>query len=322
MVTRISTITVIALIVFGSIFTGVARAETAQEEITVTPVRDITPQEVQIISRAAAKVLRHIADARASIKENKPEQAQKFLEQCQRLITIIKDTVPIAKVKDHIWVAKKHLDYEETEQVQQDFVPIYASLDEIAYMVPVEKVREHLDKAKKSLENKDKTAAKQQLEQAEKSLEYVEVDLPLNFTQEHVQAAQNYLKAKENKKAEEALKAAEDGVEFISVDMYSPIILARHNILKAMENYAAGSFAEARKDLATAKHNLKKEISGMDEKLKKEAEKLVSDITVLEKELKSGGRDIKADLKQLWDKINLASAQRMVMDKFRKQGKE
>jgi hypothetical protein len=320
MTTRISIVMAIAMIVLSSMITGVVRAETVQEEITLSPVRDVTPQEEQIISRVAVKVLRHIVDARASIKENKPEQARQYLEQCQRLIAIIKDTEPVAKVKDHIWVAKKHLSYEETERVQQDFVPIYASLDEISDIVPVEKVKEHIDKAKKSLENKDKTAAKQELELADDSLQYTEVDLPLNFTQEHVQAAQNYLKAKENKKADEALKAAEDGVEFISVDMYSPIVIAKENIWKAMKNYAAGSFTETRKDLATAKHYLKKEMSGMDEKLKKEAEKLVSDIDALEKELKSGGRDIKADIKQLWDKINIATAQRMLMDKFRRQG--
>ena len=101
-------------------------------------------------------MLRHIAQARGDLKNNKPDQAKEALTKAATLIDIIKASVPTWKVKAHIWVAKKHLSYEDTTTVLQDLVPIYAALDDIEALVPVEKTKAHVKQAEKKLKEGSK----------------------------------------------------------------------------------------------------------------------------------------------------------------------
>ena len=162
---------------------GPALAKTIHEKVTVKPVKTISPAEESAISSAAAKVLRHIAKARGAIHDKDLDQAGKDLKKAQKLVTIIKRSLPTAKIKDHIWVAKKHLDYESTEEVKPDLVPIYAALDEIEDIVPVKQAKKRLDEAKENLDKGNKKAAKENLEAVDKALIYTEVDLPLTSTE-------------------------------------------------------------------------------------------------------------------------------------------
>ena len=167
-----------------------ALAKTIHEEVTVKPVKTISPAEESIISSAATKVLRHIAKARGAIHEKDLDQAGKDLKQAHKLINIIKTSLPTTKVNDHIWVAKKHLDYESTEEVKSDLVPIYAALDEIEDIVPVKQAKKRLDEAKDNLDKGNKKAAKESLEAVDEALIYTEMDLPLASTEKHIIAAQ------------------------------------------------------------------------------------------------------------------------------------
>jgi lipoate synthase len=136
----------VGTLVFGLIGPFPVWAKSIEGEITVTPVKTVTPEEESVISSAAVKVLRHIVQARGDIKEK--ARAKEELNKSLDLIDIIKASLPTAKVKDHIWVAKKHLDYESTEEVMPDMVPIYTALDEIEDLVPVKQAKKHLDEDK------------------------------------------------------------------------------------------------------------------------------------------------------------------------------
>jgi hypothetical protein len=61
-------------------------AATIQEEVSLAPVRPISPREEAIISSAGVKVLRHIAQARSDIHAKDMESATTQLGQTENLL--------------------------------------------------------------------------------------------------------------------------------------------------------------------------------------------------------------------------------------------
>ena len=277
-------------------------AKNIEEEMSVKPVKTLSPEEQAVLSSAATKVLRHIVQARDYIHKKDLSSAVSELRQAHKLIDIIKASVPMVKVKDHIWVAKKHLSYENTEEVVPDIFPIYVSLDEIEDFIPVDKARAHIDKAKEHLKKGNKEGAQEELKLADEALIYTEIDLPLSSTEKHVNAAQDYLNKKDSEKADEALKAAEDGVRFISIYEYSPLTRAKRSLWKATKNYAAGEVDAARRELDKAKAYVQKVIEGSEGKMKTEAEKLLKEIETLRAKVEKGEEESGDLFKGLWER--------------------
>ncbi len=255
------------------------------QEITIAPVRVVTPAQQEILSNAAVATLRHIADARGDIHAKKPEAAKKALKKAEDLINIIKAGRPMIKIKDHIWVAKKHLDYESTKEVGADLIPIYADLSDIEDFVPVIQARKHLDKAKKSLEKGDKKTAKEELAAVAEAVTYDEVDLPLAETTRQVTLAQKALNQNKLTDADKALQAAEEGVQFFSVAVEGPLVKARNSYLQATKEYAAKKYDAAKNDLKKAETWIKRAGQSSDKKIKKAADKLEKSIKDLEKKM-------------------------------------
>ena len=297
-------LTLLVAIVLGA---GPALAKTIHEKVTVKPVKTISPAEESIISSAAAKVLRYIAKARGAIHDKDLEQAGKDLKKANKLIDIIKASLPTTKVKDHIWVAKKHLNYESTEDVKPDLVPIYAALDEIEDVVPVKQAKKHLDKAKESLDKGDKKTAKESLEAVDKALIYTEVDLPLASTEKHIIAAQGMLAQNKPDDANKELKAAEDGVLFISTVTEAPITLAKKSLWKATRDYAAGKYDAAGEELEKAGVYLKNATKSADKTTREEAGKLGDDIEALKAKVGKGGKATGTAITSLWERSRALS---------------
>jgi hypothetical protein len=290
------------MLLLGMIYSGTVLAKDAEDMMTIETAGTILPENDSVISSAAIKVLRHIAQARFHIHEKDPSRAQSELKQARTLIAIIRTRVPTEKVKDRIWIAHKHLSYESTEDVMQDLVPIYDSLDEIEDVVPVEKTREHINKAKKHLKEGAKKSAGEELKLADEALRYNEIDQPLGNTERHVINAQALLKKKELQKADAALKSAEKGVEFISLMSYTPVIQARNSLRHASKNFAAGELAAAKKDLQEAKISLEKVINSGDVKTRAEAEKLRNDVETVEGKVDKGEKETDQEIKTLYER--------------------
>ena len=64
---------------------GNASAKTIHEEVTIKPVKTISPAEESIISSATVKVVRHIAKARGAIHGKDLEQAGIYLKKAARI---------------------------------------------------------------------------------------------------------------------------------------------------------------------------------------------------------------------------------------------
>lgn len=255
------------------------------QEITIAPARVLTPAQQEILSNAAASVLRHISDARGDIHAKKPEAAKEALQKVDRLIQIIKAGRPVAKIKDHIWVAKKHLDYEDTKEVAADLIPIYAELSDIEDFVPVTQARKKLNKAKESLKKGNKKAAKEELAAVDKAITYSEMDLPLTETEHQVALAQKALDQNKLTDADKALKAAEDGVQFFSVGVEGPLVKAKRSYLQATKNYTVKKFEAAKADLKKAEAWIKRAGQSSNKKIRDGAAELEKSLKNLKNKL-------------------------------------
>jgi hypothetical protein len=278
-----------------------------QEEVSVSPVRRVTLQDENIISSAATKVLRHIAQARADIYKKDVDAASAELDKADALFKIIETALPINQVKDRIWIARKHLEYEDSQEVLPDLIPIYSSLDELLDTMPVDKARQHLDKAREHLDKGDKQQAAQELEATDSALIFTEVDLPLSLTRQQVAAARAELAKGRMAEADTALKAAEDNVLVLSVTVDEPLTTAKSSLWRAVRAYAAGTYDQAKADVSEAISYLRKAGRSSDEKTRSEAQKLIQQAETLEDRIDSHSSETSRDLSRLWQKAEALS---------------
>ncbi len=264
---------------------GTATGETVVEDITVTPARIVLPQEWQVLSRAAARILRHIADARGAIARQNPEEALKDLGKIDKEVAIIKDGRPVAVIEDHISIAKKHLQYEKTTEVAADLIPIAADLSYLEDIVPVAQARKHLAAARKHMKKGNRAAADKELAAVAESVRYSEIDLPLAETVRQVERARKYLREKNLEAADKALQEAEDGVVVLAVGVEQPVVRARHHLEQARKHHAAQRDAAARSDLANALAWIDRAEQSGDSKVRAKAAELAKAIHKLEAEL-------------------------------------
>jgi len=297
---RILIFTIASILAASVVTTQNVLADDVHENISVTPIRIVSPDEKEIMARSAAHVLRYIADARSAIAANDIAKARADLQQSLNLIDILKLQQPTAKVRDHIWVAKKHLDYESTEEVTADLVLIEADLTEIEDFVPVEKARRHIRSARAYLKKGDKAGAKKELKAADAALIYTEVDLPLSGTERQIVAAQKALDNREPAQADKALKQAENGVQILSVAVAAPITRARDSIWQASKNFAARHYAAAKADLARASAWLDKAAQSSDKTTREQALKLKHSLEKMKRQMNMTAQGTGAGLSRLW----------------------
>lgn len=280
-----------------------------QEDVTVSPLRQITPQDEATISSTAVKALRHIADARGALLGDKPdsEKAGAQLGQAEKLLDIIQAALPTSEIKDRIWVAKKHLEYEDTREVLPDLVPIYASLEELVDFVPSARARTHLDKAKQALEKGDKPEAVEQLQAADDAMLYMEADLPLSSTRHLVEQATAALSKGDTQAADQALKAAEDNVVFVSVSFQAPLTQAKAALYRAMQEYELGDKDLTKADLSAAVKYLERAAQSADKVTREAAADLVSQVRDMHGLIDSGDKGVTARLESAWQRVKAVS---------------
>jgi hypothetical protein len=270
-----------------------------QEQVTVSPLSRISPREGRVLSSAAAKVLRHIVEARTAIRNKQVASAKSELHQAQTLLSIIETGLPTTEVKDRIWVAKQHLEYKNSEEVVPDLIPIYSTLDALVDVMPVKEAQAHLEKAKAHLQKGEKDKAKAELEATDEALVYTEIDLPLAGTRQRVSEALADLAKGDSQKAEKALQAAENNVVFLSVGVDEPILSAQSLIWAASQHYGAGDKKLARSEIQQAIAFLKTAKKSPDKVTRTEARNLLGEAKALEAKME-GDSDLTRDLKHLW----------------------
>ncbi len=271
-----------------------------EEQVSVSPVKTISAQDEQVISSSATKVLRHIAQARADLKNKDANAAKNQLDKAETLLKIIEVSMPVNQVKDRIWVAKKHLEYEDSQEVMPDLVPIYSSLDELVDFMPVDQAKKHIDKAKEHLKQNNKQKAIEELDASDAALVYTEIDLPLNITRQRVASAKGDIAKGNLEQAEKTLKAAEESVSFMSVDVDEPLTVAKSSLWSAMRNYSAKAYDKTKTDLKKAIKYLETAAKSADETTSREAAKLAKEARALEGKVESQSAETAKRLDHLW----------------------
>jgi ribosomal protein L17 len=270
------------------------------EKTTIEPGKTISAQEENIISMAATKTLRHIAQARANIHKKDLTAAKSELDKANNLLDIIQASMPTTKVKDRIWVAKKHLEYEDSKEVIPDLVPIYSSLDELVDYMPVKNAKSHIDKARENLKKGDKQQANEELEAANADLVYTEADLPLAATRRLVAETRAELEKGNTDVADKALKNAEDNVVLLSVGIDEPLVGAKASLWEATHDYIVGSYDDAKKELKKAISHLGTAAKSSDAFVNKQAIRLLNSAEALSKKIDKGENNVGPELEQLW----------------------
>jgi cellobiose-specific phosphotransferase system component IIA len=284
-------------------------AASIQEDVTVLPARPISAADEAVISSAAVKVLRHIAEARGHLRGDKPDQeaAKAELTKAETLLDIIQAALPAAEVKDRIWVAQKHLEYKDTREVLPDLVPIFTSLDELADHMPVDQAKNHLAKAKEAMGNNQKDQAKEELKQVDEALVYVEADLPLSSTRTLVDQAKADLAKNDTKAADQALSSAEDNVVFMSVSFDSPLTQAKSALWRARQSFDSGDKSSAKTSLQQAVSALERAASSQDQLVREQAGKLVEEVRDLDRLLTSDDAGFSQGLDRSWQRVQALS---------------
>lgn len=284
-------------------------AASVQEDMTVSPGHPISASDEAVISSAAVKVLRHIADARGHLQGNKPDQeaAKAELTKAETLLDIIQAALPTTEVKDRIWVAQKHLEYKDTREVLPDLVPIVASVDELADYMPVDQAKEHLAKAKEAMGKDQKDQAKDELKQVDEALVYVEADLPLGSTRALVDQAKAALAKSDTKAADLALSSAEDNVVFLSVSFDSPLTQAKSALLRARLSYDSGDKGAAKTNLQQAVSALEQAAGSKDQLVREQAGKLVEEVRDLDGLLSADDAGFSPGLDRSWQRVQALS---------------
>jgi hypothetical protein len=275
-------------------------AATIQEKVTVKPGKTINPQEEAVISSAGAKVLRHIAQARADIQNKDIDGARTALGQAEKLLDIIQSSVPTTKIKDQIWVAKKHLEYEDTREVLPDLIPIYVSLDELVNTMPVDTAKKHLDQAKEQLKAGDNGKARKALEATAAALQYTEIDLPLGTTRQLVSRAKTAMDKGNPEDAANALKSAEDNVVFLSAAIEQPLFTAKALLWQTVLDLEAANMDLAKADLKGAIGYLEIASHSDNKSTRDAAGQILAQARDLQKDLDSGV-DIGTRVRRLWE---------------------
>jgi hypothetical protein len=300
--TRIKPLTLaVALAGLGPVMLSApVSADVIHEQVSVKPEKTISPQEESVISSAGAKVLRHIAQARADIHNKDIEGAKTALGQAEKLLDIIQASVPTTKIKDQIWVAKKHLEYEDTQEVLPDLIPIYTSLDELVDTMPVEAAKKHLDQAKEQLKSGDNGKASKALEATAAALQYTEIDLPLGTTQKLVSLAKTDLDKGNTEDAANTLKSAEDNVVFLSAAIEQPLFTAQALLWQMVLDLEAKNMDLAKADLKGAIGYLETASHSDNKSTRDAAGQILAQAMNLQKDLDSGV-DIGARVRRLWE---------------------
>ena len=279
----------------------------AQERSNVSADRPITATDDIVLSSAAVKALRHIAQARGDIEDGDGGGAQLQLDQANVLLDIAEAALPATTVKDRIWVAKKHLEYEGAQQVFTELVPIYRSLDDLTAYMPVQDARRHLDQAKASLAKNDKDKAIAEFEAADAALLYVEADIPLRTTRQLMSRARQEIRNGDAQAAEAALKAAEDNVVFLSVAMHEPLAEAHRSLWRATQDYVAGAYGAAKTDLDRAVRYLDYASNDADKETRAGIKVLLAKAHSLEQKIGAQSREVPALLRDLWNRTEALS---------------
>ncbi|MHB1084436.1 MAG: YfdX family protein [Thiobacillus sp.] len=275
----------------------VAQAATLEESVSVHPTRSLTPKEEEVLSSAGAKVLQHVAEARARLANKDTNGANEELGQANKLLDIIQAAVPPTVVKDRIQMPAKRLEYENSRTVKPDQIPLYSSLGAVTDYMALKAAPASTGSSTRAAPAANKPTRVEA--QTDTALQYTEVDLPLQATRSRVDAAKGYLAVGKTDAADQSLKAVEQSVVYVSVAVEQPLFVARNLIGRAAIDLEAGRNDLARNNLQAAITQLQQAEKTSDVYTREGAQALLKQARSLQTDMQRGSV-VGTRMRSLW----------------------
>jgi cellobiose-specific phosphotransferase system component IIA len=243
----------------------------AQERITsdvkVMTKAKLSNKEKRALSQAAGRLLKHVHQARLSIKRKDDAQAVANIEKALQLAQIIENAAPHYEVTASIKAG--NITYQDNEQVKQLLIPIYAELDEVtSCLAPVRKAK------------KEAAAAQSETPSpvGEMDLQYTSVVLDVGEAKYTLENALSALQKNDPDRADKALASIQEDVIFEYDELDLPLTKARWHLMEAVRHATDKEYKEAKQSLEKSATALESYTGRMGEDASKKARALAEDI--------------------------------------------
>lgn len=221
----------------------------------------LTDEESIEVSFAAGRVLKHVAQARESVLENKLDAAASHIDQSLKLISIINGVLPHHTVKTEI--KSGEVTYSDEDEVVPSYVPIFEELERRDIVSPVFTAKNEVPKDSGHILHSHHAAHPMAVTHAD--VDYTAFKLNIPFAQRLLLVAKKDLQSKEPAQADAALRMIQSqGVLFEYEEVDLPLAQAADNLRLAEIEMKEGRSSEARAALQMAVDELKRyeEIAG------------------------------------------------------------
>jgi len=261
-------------------------------DVQTQPQQQLSGEEKQALSQAAARLLAHVDKARQAIESNDKEQAIQQVNKGLILARIIERTAPVSQVNATIRAGD--LVYEDQDTVKMTSIPIYAELGEVSVWAPVEAAKREVAKSQAA-----KVPVVQDVE-----FQHTAVTLDAMNAKRHLKAAKAALADEKPELADQALAAIQStGVSFTYTEMDLPLIRTRENLTLAKNLVMQQRPEAARIALQEAARALSAYNKHADQSQASQVQELRQRITELSQNVENNQADAAEQISRLWDKV-------------------
>lgn len=270
-----------------------AAAERISSEIEVTPTYELTAEESRHVAHAAARILKHVDQARRALADESHEDAAKNVDQGQRLVAIIEDVMPSYRVTARIATDKR--EYTDEEVVKPLVVPIYEEIEKVGVLAPV--------KAAKREEAREQGTGVPVALDVE--LVNTRAELDVRLAKIGLDEAERALQAEDYDTADTALRTIQTGVTLTYAEVDLPLDLARENLYIAKTLVDQARYDEAKIALEVASEALARYERSVGEARARETEELRAEIDRLAGQITGDDRpdDAANRIESWWDRV-------------------
>lgn len=258
-------------------------------KVDVHPVAVLSDNESGEVSFAAGRILKHIAQARDAIRENKQDDAARHVEQGLKLVAIIDHVLPHFKVKTEIKSGDKA--YSDEDDVSPRYVMLFDELERRDIISPITQARKEVQQKQPKNHGTQApvSAATGALAVSHVDIHHTTAKVDIVLARHMLNRAKQFLHDGKFSEADEALLTVQSGgvlFEYEEIDL--PLEEAADNLKLAEIEMAQGRHAEAGAALNVAIEQLKKYEKFAGENRGAEVKALHQEITKLTAELDKG----------------------------------
>ncbi len=263
-------------------------------QVSVDQQNELTDDERLGVSSAAARLLKHVNQARRAIVRNERVEVSRHLEQAQLLGRIVERVMPEIVVKAKITAGD--LEYTDEEKVKPLVVPVYDELEKVSILGPVVQ-------AKRDAEDRTEEQTSTAPLTLDVKLRHTKVKLDVALAMPLLEQAKKAIADGDTDAAGASLAAIQTGVIFEYAISDLPLERARINLAEAQGLIAQGKHREARFALKVASDSLQRYANGVGDQQSKDAEKLRAEIDDLLSKTTQDDDKARALLKSFEDTI-------------------